>query len=47
MGRIGTALIELAASIGEQLAVANMAGEAAREALGELLLRLDEYRVGE
>ena len=41
------ALLELAASIGEQLAVANMAGEAAREALGELLLRLDEYRVGE
>ena len=40
------ALLELAASIGEQLAVANMAGEAAREALGELLLRLDEYRLG-
>lgn len=39
------ALLELTASIGEQLAVANMAGEAAREALGELLLRLDEYRV--
>ncbi len=34
----------LAAAVGEQVAVVNMAAEAAADALGELLLRLAEYQ---
>ena len=34
----------LAAAVGEQVAVAHMAAEAASDALGELLLKLAEYQ---
>ena len=37
------ALMALAASVGEQVAVVNMAAEAAGDALGELLIKLAEY----
>lgn len=41
------ALMALAAAVGEQVAVVNMAAEAAADALGELLLKLAEYQAAE
>ena len=38
------ALMALAAAVGEQVAVVNMAAEAAADALGELLIKLAEYQ---
>lgn len=38
------ALMTLAAAVGEQVAVAHMAAEAASDALGELLIKLAEYQ---
>ena len=37
------ALVALAAAVGEQVAVVNLAAEAATDALGELLVKLAEY----
>jgi hypothetical protein len=35
--------VALAAAVGEQVAVVNLAAEAATDALGELLVKLAEY----